>query len=242
MKRWLVLGYGLTAYTIAAVVVGYFIGFVANLVVPKSIDSGAVGNQFVAAAVNSALLIVFGLQHSIMARQSFKARWKKYVPEPAERSTYVLASSAALALLCWLWQPMPAVVWHVSSDTLRWLIHGMGALGGLLAIGSTFVIDHFDLMGLRQVIQYWRGQPYSGGPFVTPGPYRLVRHPIMLGLLIAFWATPSASAGRLWLNAGMTAYILIALRFEERDLVREFGETYREYQRNVRMLLPWPKS
>lgn len=238
MKRWAALLYGISAYAIASAVVLYFVCFLGNSAVRKSIDSSAPQNNWVAAAIDSALLLLFGLQHSVMARPGFKTWWVKMIPPPIERSTYVLFSSAALAVLCWLWQPLPDVVWEVSNATVRWLIHGSGAAGALLAVISTFAIDHFDLMGVRQVVRYWRAQPSSVENFSTPGPYRWIRHPIMLGLLVAFWAVPTMTVGHLLLSLVMSAYILIAIRLEERDLVQKYGDRYRQYQRSVGMLLP----
>lgn len=233
--------FGLAAYLVFAVTVLYGIGFIGNLVVPKAVDDGVSSAPAVAVAVNLALLALFGLQHSVMARPAFKAWWLRLVPEPLERSVYVLLSSACLALLFWQWRPLPGVVWDVASGPLHLGLHGLFWAGWLFVAASSFSIDHFDLFGLRQVTLCLRGQPYTPTPFKQPAVYRLVRHPLMLGFLIGFWATPHMSAGHLLFAASMTAYILVGIRFEESDLLRVHGERYARYRDRVAMLIPLPR-
>jgi protein-S-isoprenylcysteine O-methyltransferase Ste14 len=242
VKRWFYLIHGVFVYLASAVAVIYFALFLGNVMVPKTVDIGTPTSPGTASIIDVALLLIFGLQHSVMARRSFKIWWTKLVPQPIERSTYVLASSAALLLLCWLWRPIPSAVWNITIPIIRWTIHVVAVLGAVLAIGATFAIDHFELLGLRQVWNYWRSQIQARGAFVTPGPYRFVRHPIMLGILVAFWSVPMMTAGHLLFVFAMTAYILIAIQFEERDLVREFGDDYLKYRRRVWMLFPLPQK
>jgi protein-S-isoprenylcysteine O-methyltransferase Ste14 len=231
------LFYGLTSYVIFLGTFLYAVGFVGNIVVPKSINTGEVIPVGEAAAVNVLLLGLFAVQHSVMARPAFKRWLTRFVPPQVERSTYVLASNVALILLFGLWRPMPGVVWEVESPfaVILWMLFGVG---WVLALVSTFLLDHFDLFGLRQVVLYARGRPYAPPPFRTPALYKVVRHPIMLGFLIAFWATPTMTWGHL-LFAGMTtAYILVGIFLEERDLKNAFGSTYEEYRRRVGMIVP----
>ncbi|MGH8179016.1 MAG: methanethiol S-methyltransferase [Steroidobacter sp.] len=234
--------YGMVAYVVFLLTFLYAIGFVGNLVVPKSIDSGAAGGLLESVMVNAALLTVFAVQHSVMARPGFKRWWTKIVPPVIERSTYVLFSSLALIALFIWWQPLPSLVWRVESEPLRWLLHGLYASGWLLLLVSTFLISHFELFGLRQVWLHVRGLPSPHTPFVIRSIYGLVRHPLMLGFLISFWATPDMSQGRLLFAVVTTAYIFVAVKFlEERDLVAAHGDAYRDYQRRVPMLLPLRK-
>lgn len=232
------LSYGVACYLIFLGTFLYAIGFVGNLVVPKSIDSGLAVPLGEAVAVNVLLLGLFAVQHSVMARPAFKRWWTRFVPPQVERSTYVLASSLALILLFWLWRPMPGLVWEAEQPVaaVLWVVFGVG---WVLVLISTFLLDHFDLFGLRQVFVYARGQPHIPPPFRTPALYRVVRHPIMLGFLIAFWATPTMTWGHL-LFAGMTtAYILVGVFLEERDLKHAFGGTYEDYRQRVGMIVPW---
>lgn len=230
--------YGTVAYVLFLAVFLYVIGFVTGLVVPKGIDDGLQGAVGLAVVIDLGLVVLFGLQHSVMARPGFKRWGTRVVPPVVERSTYVLASSAALALLMWAWRPLGAVVWHVEATGLRAGLYGVGFAGWALVLASTFQIDHFDLFGLRQVLRHQLGRPPVQPRFRTPLLYRWVRHPLMLGLLVAFWAAPTMSVGHLLFAAAMTLYIGIGVRFEERDLTRQLGDDYRRYQQQVPRLVP----
>jgi len=230
--------YGLAVYCLFVAVFLYAVGFVADWLVPKSIDSGEPGDLAASLLVNAALLAVFAIQHSMMARPGFKAWWTTIVPSSLERSTYVLLSDLALALLFWQWQPLPDVVWHVEDPAGAMALRGLSALGWLMALASTFAISHFDLFGLRQVYLYLRDERYRQVDFRLVGLYKLVRHPLMLGFIIAFWATPHMTVGHLFFAVATTLYIFIALQLEERDLLAHFGEKYREYKKQVPMILP----
>ncbi len=241
MFRVFALLYGLAAYAVFLFAFLYAVGFVSGVVVPKHVDSGVPLSWPLALVVDLGLLALFAVQHSGMARPGFKRVWTKIIPAPIERSTFVLASSLVLVLLYWQWQPLPVAVWEVEGEAGRLALHALAALGWALVLASTFVIDHFDLFGLRQSWRTALGRgPSPEAPFVTRAFYRVVRHPIMLGFLIAFWATPTMSAGRLLFALATTGYILIAVKYlEERDLIAQYGDTYRDYQRRVPMLLPW---
>ena len=238
MKRALAFAYGIFSYLVFLATFLYAIGFVGNLVVPKSIDSGTTGPLWPSLLVNVGLLGLFGLQHSVMARPGFKKWWTRFVPKSVERSTYVLFASLALILLFWLWQPLPGTVWELDAGLGRSVLWGLFGLGWALVLVSTFMISHSRLFGLKQVTDRLRGEEISSPEFETPGLYRHVRHPIMLGFVIAFWAAPSMSAGHLLFAGVTTGYILVALQLEERDLVERFGERYRRYRERVPMLLP----
>lgn len=240
MKRYLGIGYGAAAYLLFVVAFLYAVGFVGDIVVPRTVDHGITAPLWQAVVVNLALLGVFGVQHSVMARPGFKRWWTRFVLPSIERSTYVWLSSLALLLLYWQWRTMPAIIWDVRQPVARVTLWALFWLGLAIAFASTFMINHFDLFGLRQVYLAWRGKPYTELSFQTHLLYRLVRHPLMLGFLIAFWATPRMTAGHLLFAIGTTGYILIALQLEERDLVATLGDRYRDYRRRVPMLIPVP--
>ena len=242
MLKALALIYGIAAYLLFLVVFLYANGLVGNLLVPKSIDAGTEGDLVWSLLVNAALLGVFAVQHSVMARPGFKRWWTKIVPEPIERSTYVLLSSLALVLLFWEWRPLQSVIWNVENSAGSLALWGLFGLGWLIVLTSTFLINHFDLFGLRQVYLNLRSEKYSNLSFRTIGLYKLVRHPIMLGFVIAFWATPRMTLGHLVFAVATTIYILIALQLEERDLVTYHGDAYKQYKEKVPMLLPLPRK
>ena len=242
MSKAIALIYGIAAYLLFLVVFLYSIGFVGNWLVPKSIDSGLEGELVLSLLINAVLLGVFAVQHSVMARPGFKRWWTQMVPESIERSTYVLLSSLALALLFWQWRPLQAVIWDVNNSTGAFVLWALFGLGWLTVLTSTFLINHFDLFGLRQVYLNLRSEKYSYLSFRTVGLYRLVRHPIMLGFVIAFWATPRMTLGHLVFALATTIYILIALQLEERDLVTYHGDAYKQYKKEVPMLLPLPRK
>jgi methanethiol S-methyltransferase len=235
--RLLILFYAIVSYAVFLVASLYAIGFVGNVAVPKSIDTGRPANLGEAIGINLLLLGLFAIQHSIMARPAFKRWWVTIFPAACQRSTYVLLSSLILLLLFWQWRPIPTQVWRVDGIA-AWLLIGVFWLGWLIAFASTYMIDHLDLFGLRQAFAALRGAAAPGQAFKTPLLYKVVRHPVMLGNLLAFWATPEMSVGHLLLAIMITAYILVALQFEERDLMAEFGATYQQYRERVPMVLP----
>jgi protein-S-isoprenylcysteine O-methyltransferase Ste14 len=211
---------------------------VENAIVPKSIDSGAVKPFGPSLLVNVLLLGLFGMQHSVMARPEFKRWWTQIVPKSIERSTYVLLASSALILLFSQWNPLTNIIWQVGNSIVAGLLYGLSLLGWFLVLLSTFMINHFDLFGLRQVYLNLRGQTHTELGFRTPLLYKFIRHPIMLGFLVAFWSTPRMTVGHLLFAGVTTVYILVALQFEERDLKRAFGQTYKEYRKHTPMFIP----
>jgi protein-S-isoprenylcysteine O-methyltransferase Ste14 len=233
--------YGSVSYLIFFGTFLYAIGFIGNFGVPRTLDGVPTKPFLIAFLINAGLLTLFAVQHSVMARKWFKEWWTRIVPKPLERSTYVLFSSLALILLFWLWQPLGGVVWSVEDPIGTIVLRVLFGFGFALVLVSTFLINHFDLFGLRQVWLYLLGRPYTTLQFGIPGPYRLVRHPLYVGWLFAFWSTPTMTVAHLLFSVATTAYILLAIQFEERDLVREHGESYEAYRRSVPMLVPFTR-
>ena len=242
MSRIIALLYGITCYVFFAITFLYAICFVSNIVVPKTIDTGPTGPVLESIFINLLLMSVFAIQHSVMARRQFKEWWTQFVPKSVERSTYVLFATLALALLCWQWRPIPAVVWQIDNPEIAKAVMGLSHLGWLIVLTSTFLINHFELFGLHQVANNLVDRPMPIPSFRTPLYYRFVRHPIYLGFIIAFWAAPVMSAGHLLFAAVTTAYIFVGILLEERDLIDVFGDEYRRYRERVSMLVPWRKS
>lgn len=238
MKRFAALAYGVFCYAFFLATFTYAIFFVGNLFVPKTIDSGAAPPLVEALIVNTLLLGVFAVQHSVMARPGFKRAWTKIVPKVVERSTYVLAATLALALILWQWRPMPENVWTVTDPAGVAVLWALFAIGWAVLLISTFLINHFELFGLTQVWHNFTGREPKAQAFTTPLFYKYVRHPLYLGFIIAFWSAPVMSVGHLFFAIGCTAYILVGIWFEERDLIAHFGERYRQYRRDVGMLAP----
>jgi protein-S-isoprenylcysteine O-methyltransferase Ste14 len=243
--RILAFFYGLAAYLIFFVTFLFAVGFVEDLVVPKTIDgvNGAPAAPMLETLIlNLVLMSIFAVQHSVMARPQFKRWWTQFVPASIERTTYVLLASLALALLLWQWRPMPTVVWRIADPRLATAVTGLSFLGWLIVLSSTFLINHFELFGLHQVTNNLSGRPMPRPRFRTPLLYRFVRHPLYLGFIIAFWAAPTMTHGHLLFAAVTTSYILVGIFLEERDLMAVFGEEYRRYRERVSMLVPWRRS
>ena len=238
LKRILFFAYGVFSYLVFFGTFLYAIGFIGNFGVPRTLDGEASGSFWINLLINAGLLTLFAVQHSVMARKWFKDWWTRIVPPPIERSTYVLFSSLALILLFWQWRPIGGVIWSIENQIGVFLLYALFAFGWLLVLVSTFLINHFDLFGLRQVWFYLLGKPCEPLKFGTPALYRVVRHPLYVGWFFAFWMTPTMTFTHLLFAAATTAYILLAIQFEERDLVREHGEVYESYRRKVPMLVP----
>jgi len=232
--------YGVIAYGFTLVALLYLVGFVGNFVVPKSIDSGTAGPLLTSMVFDALLIGLFAIQHSVMARQSFKRWWTRVVPPSIERSTYVLFTSLTLLLLYWQWQPIPAPVWTVHNPAVAGGLDGTFWLGWVVLVASTCLLNHFELFGLSQVFARLFGKQLPDPKFRTPLLYRFVRHPIYLGVLLAVWATPSMTVGHLLFAGMITGYILIGIQLEERDLIKQFGDQYRRYRQRAAMLIPLP--
>jgi protein-S-isoprenylcysteine O-methyltransferase Ste14 len=241
IPRFIAFLFGGVAYLTFLFAILYAIGFVSGFVVPKTIDTGAKSGIWEAIAVNLALMALFAIQHSVMARKSFKHWWTQFIPRSVERSTYVLCASLTLLLLFWQWRPMPAVIWNIQEPEIAMAIATLSFIGWVIVFTSTFLINHFELFGLHQVANNLAGREMPVPVFRTPFLYRFVRHPIYLGFIIAFWAAPTMSAGHLLFAAVTTAYIFVGIALEERDLVVTFGDEYRGYRERVSMLFPWNK-
>jgi protein-S-isoprenylcysteine O-methyltransferase Ste14 len=238
MRRSLFFIYGAVAYVLFLVIYAYMAGFLGNFWVPKSIDSASGEPIATAVLINLVLLALFGVQHSVMARPAFKRIWTRIVPEPIERSTYVMASNAVTILLMWQWRGIDQVLWHVEQPVVRVAIWCLFATGWLLVPAATMMIHHFDLFGMRQVWLHLRGRDYESLEFRTPLLYKHLRHPLYVGWMIFFWATPTMTAGHLLFAGVLSGYMVLAVRFEERDLVAHFGEKYEAYRRHVPMFIP----
>jgi protein-S-isoprenylcysteine O-methyltransferase Ste14 len=238
LKRILFFAYGSLSYLIFFATFLYAVGFIGNFGVPRTLDGAATGSLALSFVIDAGLLALFAVQHSVMARKWFKDWWTRFVPKPIERSTYVLFSSLALILLFGQWRPLGGVIWSIENPVAVVVLRSLFAFGWGLVLVSTFLINHFDLFGLRQVWLYLLGRPYHTLRFATPLPYRVVRHPLYVGWLFAFWMTPVMTAAHLLFSVATTAYILLAIQFEERDLVREHGEAYQAYRQAVPMLVP----
>ena len=238
MKRSLFFAYGVICYLLFLGIYAYFCAFTANKLVPTTIDAPVVGSWQSAVVINLALIAAFGIQHSVMARPAFKQAWTRIVPQPIERSTYLLASFLVLALLIWQWRPIDAVVWDVQNPIGRGVLWTLFAAGWLMVPAVSLMISHFDLFGLRQVWLHLRGLEYESLPFRTPLLYGHIRHPLYVGWALAFWATPTMTAGHLLFAVGLTGYMMAAALVEERDLIAHFGHQYVDYCRSIPRYLP----
>jgi len=242
MGRLLGFLYGIVVYLFFFATFLYAIGFVSGIGVPRTIDNGPEAKLITAVIIDLVLMSIFAIQHSVMARPAFKREWTKIVSPAIERSTYVLLASLALALLIWQWRPIPATIWQVHDPRLANVLVALEAVGWLIVLTSTFLINHFELFGLHQVANNLTGKPMPTARFRTPLLYKLVRHPIYLGFIIAFWAAPVMTAGHLLFAAVTTAYIFVGIALEERDLIAVFGDQYRDYRRRVSMVVPFMRK
>jgi len=242
MSRLIALVYGMACYAFFFVTFLYAIAFVEDFPVPRTIDAGLRAPMTEALLINMLLMALFAIQHSVMARPQFKAWWTQFVPKPVERSTYVLFASALLALLCWQWRPIPAVVWHVSDPLAAAMLTGLSVLGFLIVLSSSFLINHFELFVVHHVLNNFFFNDTATTEIYTPLFYNFVRHPLYLGFIIAFWVAPTMTAGHLLFAAVTTAYIFIGMLLEERDLVDLFGDDYRRYRQRVAMIVPWRRA
>lgn len=245
MKKTIYLVYAGFCYLVFLITFLYLIGFVENLLVPKSIDAIAITTAkpwFIALLINFCLISLFAIQHSVMARQGFKDRWKKIIPAPVERSTYVLFASIVLIILYFFWQPLPFVIWDFSETTTGIILFIVSFTGWGIVLLSTFLINHFQLFGLQQVYQFVIKRQQQTDTFRTPLLYKIVRHPLYLGFIIAFWVAPVMTAGHLFFSIGMTIYILIGIYHEEKDLVNTHGESYKQYVKQTPKINPFIKS
>lgn len=238
MRRTMTLMFGCFSYMAGMGSLVYLMGWLVNIVVPRSIDSLPTQNVLIAATINAVLFLIFGLQHSVMARPNFKEWWTQFIPAELERSVYVLSSGVALTVLMFFWQPMGIMVWDIQEPGMQSVLYVLYAIGWMTLVGSTFALNHFDLFGLRQVWMSFREQPYEHLEFSTPGPYKLVRHPLYVGWITLAWATPTMSVAHLIFAMATTGYILVALRYEERDLATFHGDLYADYRKRVPMLIP----
>jgi protein-S-isoprenylcysteine O-methyltransferase Ste14 len=241
MKRFMTLSYGVICYVVFLGALLYLIGFLNDFLVPKGIDDGSVVPLAQGLVIDVGLILLFALQHTIMARPWFKSSSKRLLPDAIERSTFVLLAGVTLLLLFWQWRPLPGTLWHVDSPAWTYAVYGLQALGWGLVTLSTFLINHFELFGLQQVYLHWRRRAPMPPTFRVPWLYRLVRHPLMLGFLVAFWSVPHMTQGHLVFTLIMTVYIFVGISFEERDLLRTFGKQYREYQHTTPMIVPVPR-
>ena len=242
MKKIFFLLYGIISYLAFFGTFLYTIGFVGNFIVPKTIDGDPQTSLVSAILINASLLLLFALQHSIMARPAFKRWWTRFVPQPMERSTFVLLSSLCLMLMMWQWQPIGGMVWSIENETVKTILMITNLAGWFIVLLSTFMINHFDLFGLRQTWLYFIGKPYTELPFRLPLFYRFVRHPLYLGFLIAFWSASTMTVAHLLFAVLTTGYILTAIRLEEKDLLKQFGQKYRDYKKWAPMIIPFTKA
>lgn len=242
MKRFLILLYGTLNYLMFLGVYLYFIAFVGDFAAPKTVNSGAAASLPGALAINFLLISLFAVQHSVMARRGFKRWWIKIIPQSIERSTFVFITNLILILLMWQWRPLPQVVWSVEHPIASAILYSMFGAGFALAVLSSFLINHFELFGLQQVYREWRQRAFTAPPFQTPWVYKIIRHPMQAGQILGLWAIPLMTSGHLVLALGMTVYIFIGIYFEERDLVRNFGQRYLDYRKEVPKLIPVLKT